>query len=347
MHNLDLNLKESQLKDIWIEVSQSCDHRCRNCFEGTEKGIDNDPENLSDDQLLNTINQAISMGATEIGIPGAGEPFHPKNIDTIFKVIENNFAKGVHTTIFTHLGFFDEELVKKLDKFGDKITLLAKFNSFKPEVQDWFDDVKGYGKKRDKILKLLFKYSFNDGKRLGLVTSIMTFNYDEIPKIFRFCRENKILVDMDPLLPRGRGINNPLSPSPEKLKEMYHQLSKIDKEEFDNSWTPTCNYIGPYACDRYKHHMYVTKTGTCHPCIGSTPILLGNVKDKKLKELWDSPEMKIIRSKKYNGKCLDCTLFIKGKCNSCLGRYTENLNNENLTKTGKVHTVGCWGFIKK
>lgn len=346
MHNLDLKLNESQLKDIWIEVSQSCNHRCRNCFEATEKGMDNSPDNLTDEQLLDTINQAIGMGANEIGIPGAGEPFHPKNINTIFKIIKNNHAKDVHTTIFTHLEFFDEELVKKLDKYGGKVTLLAKFNSFKNEVQDWFDNVEGYGEKRDKVLKLLFKYKFNDGKRLGLVTSVMTFNYDEIPEIFRYCRKNNIVVDMDPLLPRGRGINNPFNPTSEKLKAMYQLLSKIDKEEFNGNWEPTCNYVGPLACNRYKHHLYITKTGTCHPCIGSIHVLLGNVKSKKLKEVWNSSEMKIIKARNYDGKCLNCALFIKGKCNSCLGRYTENLNNDDLQKTGKVHTIGCWAFTE-
>jgi MoaA/NifB/PqqE/SkfB family radical SAM enzyme len=347
MHNLDLKLKKSQLKDIWVEVSQSCNHRCKNCFEGTEKGIDNDPENLTDEQLLDVINQAIDMGVNEIGIPGAGEPFHQRNIKTIFKIIENNFKKGIHTTIFTNLDSFEEELIKKLDKYGDKITLLAKFNSFKPEVQDWFDDVEGYTKKRDEVFKLLFKYKFNDGKRLGLVTSVMTFNYDEIPEIFRFCRKNNLIVDMDPLLSRGRGVNSPLSPPDKKLKATYELLSKIDREEFGNNWEPTCNYVGPYACNRYKHHLYITKTGTVHPCIGSVHVLLGNIKNKKLKEIWGYPEMRIIRARRYDGKCEDCELFMKGKCNSCLGRCTENLNNNNLLKTGKVHTVGCWGFRQK
>lgn len=347
MHNLDLPTSTSQLKDIWIELSQSCDHRCRNCFEGTEKGADNDPNDLTEEELLDIVNQAIDMGANEIGIPGAGEPFHPKNVDTLLRIISNNHRKGVHTTIFTHLGFVDEGIIKTLQEYGDSITLLAKFNTFRPEVQDWFDDVKGYGVRRDQVLRLLFKHGFNDGKRLGLVTSIMTFNYDEIPEIFRYCRERNLIVDMDPLLPRGRGANSALSPSASKLRRMYKRIAKIDREEFGNKWEPTCNYIGPYACNRYGHHLYVTKVGTVHPCIGSIHVVLGNAKVKKLSEMWNSPEMAIIRARRHDGKCLRCALFTQGKCHSCLGRYTRNLDNENLLKTGKVHTVGCWGLRNK
>jgi len=80
MHNLDLRLKESTLKDIWIMLGQSCDHRCKNCFESTEKGIDKNPENLTDNQILELIDEAIKIGITEVGIPGSGEPFHPNNI---------------------------------------------------------------------------------------------------------------------------------------------------------------------------------------------------------------------------------------------------------------------------
>jgi MoaA/NifB/PqqE/SkfB family radical SAM enzyme len=128
---------------------------------------------------------------------------------------------------------------------------------------------------------------------------------------------------------------------------MYDNLAAIDQKEFGNSWLPTCSYVGAYACNRYCHHLFITKTGNVHPCIGSINILLGNAKNKTLKEMWNSPEMKIIKTRNYDGKCTECNLFKEKRCNSCLGRYTQDLNNENLLKTGKVHTVGCWGFKEK
>ena len=346
MHNLDLKLKQPELKDIWIEVGQSCDHRCKNCFESTEKGIDKNPKNLKIGEIINTIDQAIKMGINEVGIPGAGEPFHPENIDTTLKIIEHDFKFGIHTTIFTHIGFFNEELIKNLNKYGDKLTLLVKFNSFKPEVQDSFDEIKGYTIKRKKILDLLFKYKFNDGKRLGFVTSIMTINYDEIPEIFRFCRKNNLIIDIDNLLPKGRGKKSKYNISDKKMKVMYNLLSDIDKSEFKRKWEPTCSYIGEYSCNRYCHHLFIDKTGNVYPCIGSRNVLLGNVKNKKLIDMWNSSEMKIIRGRCYDGKCYDCKLFIDNKCNSCLGRYTQNLDNSDLLKTRKVHTTGCFAYIK-
>ena len=88
---------------------------------------------------------------------------------------------------------------------------------------------------------------------------------------------------------------------------------------------------------------------------------LGNAKETNLEQAWNSQEMQIIRSRNYKGKCGDeCANFseideertaeagtIKHKCNSCLGRRTENLTNESLLKNGYVSTIGCWNHRPK
>ena len=89
--------------------------------------------------------------------------------------------------------------------------------------------------------------------------------------------------------------------------------------------------------------MFINKTGEVHPCIGSRGVFLGNVKEKSLGDMWNSPEMKLIRARAYDGKCSTCNLFVEGKCNSCLGRYTKDLTNQDLLSTEKVHTTGCFG----
>ena len=347
MHNLELNLKKPELKDIWIELSKSCNHKCNYCFQSTEKGIDNNPNNLTEEQYLNILHQAIQMSINEVGIPGAGEPFHPQNIKLLFKILELNVNHNIHTTIFTHLDFFNEELIQKLNTYGDKITILAKFNSLKHELQDWFDGVKGYGKKRDEVLQLLYKYNFNDNKRLGFVTSVMTKNYDEMPDILRYCRKNNVIPDIDVLLPCGRGKDNPLNPSDDEIRNMYKKLSKIDKKEFGKKWEPTCSYLGEYSCNRYNHHLYIDKEGNVRPCLGAYGVKLGNINTKPLKEMWNSREMRVIQQRMYDGKCTECKKFETKKCNSCLGRFVKNLNNKDLINTGYVHTIGCWGFQEK
>ena len=72
---------------------------------------------------------------------------------------------------------------------------------------------------------------------------------------------------------------------------------------------------------------------------------LGNIKLNTLADAWNRDEMKIIRDRKYSGKCGDeCQNFKDYKCNSCLGRRTIDLTNESLLSDGCVKTFGCWNY---
>jgi hypothetical protein len=115
--------------------------------------------------------------------------------------------------------------------------------------------------------------------------------------------------------------------------------------------------------------MYINQYGDIRPCIGAMDVNLGNIREgTTLEQAWDTPEMQIIRSRNYKGKCGDeCANFaeideertaeagtIKHKCNSCLGRRTGTqiidgkeksiLTNKYLLEKGCVPTVGCWNF---
>jgi hypothetical protein len=46
--------------------------------------------------------------------------------------------------------------------------------------------------------------------------------------------------------------------------------------------------------------------------------------------------MRKIRGKDYAGACLECKNYQEEKCNSCLGRYTDRIDEK------IIHTTGCW-----
>jgi len=123
---------------------------------------------------------------------------------------------------------------------------------------------------------------------------------------------------------------------------------KLDQEEFGNNWPITQSYVGGPICDRHHHHLYITQYGEILPCIGATGVSLGNIRTTTLQKAWDSREMNLIRSRSYIGKCgSECANFADGKCNSCLGRRTINLTNQNLIVKGAVETIGCWNFRQR
>jgi len=368
------------LKNIWLELPGYCNLACSYCYAegGKPKNIGN---LLSWADYVSILEQAKAIGVEDIGIPGAGEPLLPKNQDLTFRVLEKCKDLGFYVTLFTTGEWIDEKIADRL--YDLPVEVMIKGNTLRPEVQDAFvsdpsrgRNITGYGQRRNESLELLMSKGFNDEQkckekygrksRMALVTSIMTSsgegptNYDDMAELLRFARENNIIFDVDSVLKRGRGATCDLCEEDQRLKSKLQELQKIDREEYGNRWELSQSYIGT-VCDRFSYHMYINQYGDIRPCIGAMDVNIGNAKETTLEQAWNSQEMQIIRSRNYKGKCGDeCANFseideertaeagtIKHKCNSCLGRRTENLTNESLLENGYVSTIGCWNHRPK
>ncbi len=344
-----------ELRSLWVEIPGWCDLFCRYCFASTNH-YDFDPNTLGFEEYKKIFEDFAAAGGKDIGIPGSGEPFHrrsdgkPGNQELILKLLDVSKELGLSMTIFTTAHFIDMQLAKKLLRYD--VILLVKCNSFKPDVQNWFvgnPKHLNYAKERDHALLRLMYLGFNKpayGKesRLGIVTSVMDKNKHELPGLLRFARRHNIIFDCDTVLERGRGKSfddEGGSPPNHEMKAIFQKLQGIDAEEFGNYWDITRSYVGT-CCDRFRHHLYITKNGDVHPCVGSVTVTLGNVRKQGLQECWDNELMKIIRNHNYKGKCEICLNYREGKCYSCLGRCTIDLSNDQLMRDGFVRTTGCW-----
>lgn len=340
-----LGTLSNSLKELWLEIGGSCHLRCYYCFANS-KGIDASLDNVSINKIKEYLDEFIKMGGDRIGIVGAGEPFHARNIEDTFEILNHVKRHGITTTIFTTGDLINKEVTSRLDNYPN-ITLLIKFNSQIPKVQDKIVQVKGYTKRRDKAMKLLIKKRYNDGKRLGVVTSILEENAKEMLKMFRYARNNNLIFDADTPIPRGRGANCDRIEIARLAQPIIKRLSEIDRKEYGNIWEPHATYIASPPCTRFNQHLYVRKNGDVIPCVGSPGATLGNVKNQSLKEIWENPLMKVIRDHKYVGKCPTCKNYQEGKCYSCLGRATKDLTTKSLKKDKVVHTIGCFQYRDK
>ena len=344
-----------ELRSMWIEIPGWCDLFCSYCFASTRK-IDRDPNNLTIEEYQKLIHAFSEMKGKDIGIPGSGEPFHKdeqmgvSNCDLTLEILECCKEHGICLTIFTTGHWIDKKLAERLLNYD--VVLLVKYNSMNPAVQNQLvgsPHKLDYAKERDHALLQLMALGFNEPafnkkSRLGLVTSVMNANKDELPELLRFARRHNLIFDCDTILERGRGKSfddQGGSPSDSEMLEVFKRLQQIDAEEFGNRWDIARSYIGT-CCDRFRHHLYISKTGNVHPCVGATSVDLGNIRTSSLSECWNNPVMKTIRNHQYVGKCSECLNFIEEKCYSCLGRCTENLNSDHILRDGCVRTIGCW-----
>ncbi|MBU0568118.1 SPASM domain-containing protein [bacterium] len=377
------SIASNYLTSLWIETPANCVLQCPMCFANTIPLNEPAPQNIPSETYEMIIRDfALMEGSSRktLAIPGAGEPFHKYNHKLTWRIIELAVELGMPLTIFTTAHLMTEKDIEKLKEYKN-VLLLVKLNSRNREIQNSlvFKDPKNpsdpsYFDEREKKLNMLIgagftetsdyeKEKFGLATRLGIVTSIMHQNINEVVDLLNWARTGKMIFDCDTILPRGRGerfnqTRDILSGQEldKEIRDKIAELQKIDSECFQSYWPTGGTYVGA-KCTRFCNHLYIDAFGKVHPCIGAIDVVLGEVSGSyrlgTLKKIWNNPLMKIIRGHKYTGTCATCINFITGNCYSCLGRCTvkdeadKKLTNENLEKHKVVFTRGCLNYRPK
>ncbi len=182
-----------RLTNLWIETTNPghCNLACSYCYASGGEGA---KASLSQDEWYKVLDNAKEIGINSIGIPGAGEPFHPAAIEKTMNLLERCKELGIYVTLFTTGQFITPNLADRLYQLP--VELMLKGNSLIPEVQDAFVSnpekgrvIGGYGESRNNALELLVSKGFNNEQRcqkdfgrksrMAIVTSIMTQDIPE------------------------------------------------------------------------------------------------------------------------------------------------------------------------
>lgn len=329
-------IENNKLGMIYDGVSAKCDLNCVYCVTKSGKAV---PGELNLEERKSVLRQANELGCKIVHIAARGEP----TVDPLFKEqLEYINELNMTPVIFTHGGNLTQEWVDTL--WDNNASIMLKIHSLKPEVQDFFAATKGYTERRNKGLDLLLKKGFNknfEGQtRLGADILVMKKNYDEIEDIYRWCRENNIFPLVKPLMCNNRGASrfvlDNLYISPLEVKKLYERLSEIDKKEYGFDWKPMPPYAG-VNCNYYYYHLCITIMGDVWPCIGIPELQIGNIREKSLKECWNSEQVRKIKNikKEVTGICQECENSVV--CYGCPCRRTYNNGFENTFTCNS-----CW-----
>lgn len=354
------------LKSLWLSIPAYCHLQCPYCFASTNDS-NHKLTSFSIDLYEKIIREFAELGGEFIGIPGDGEPFHNANWNITSFIISLCDELKIKLALFTtgDLIFFESNgkpaKINKIDAIKDKdIVVLVKYNHSKPEIQNELVGHKNnYTQLRDRSIDLLInKYHFNDKRRrLGFVTSIMNENAThaeengklEIVNIFERTQKDNIIFDCDTILEMGRGkifskVEQGVPPQID-LKKVFDTLADAGAIGLEQGGT----YVGNTCCDRILHHLYIKANGDVFPCIGCSredlcnKMILGNVEDISLKDLWSKPLRRQLAENRYDklvGICSNCENFQTEACYSCLGRCIANDENA-FNKDGTINTIGC------
>ncbi len=307
IYNLDFTAQQireavaaNRLLSMEIEFSRVCNFRCSYCY--VDEKIDCASE-LNRAEIKDVILQAKELGAQKIIILGGEPSIYPHLIEMIDFLDEN----GLVIEMFTNGSGIDQQLAAALA--GYKVRVALKMNSRDEHIQDKLAGKKGAFTIINQALAALKGAGYpSEELFLAISTVICRQNIKELPALWQWLREENIEPYFEVITPQANALeNNWLGVAPLELKELFGQLSTIDREKFNRIWEPQPPLVGN-KCMRHQVSCVVTATGDVMPCVGVT-IALDNIRRNKLAHILKNSEV-VNNLKNYRE-------MIKGECKSC------------------------------
>ncbi len=322
-------VENRRLLSLEIEFSSRCNLRCSYCY--AEKTLFRDGE-LELEEMYDVISQAKALGARKIIYLGAGEPFLDKKLEPVIHYVHK---LGLEHIVFTNGTLINAETARFL--YEHKIVVVVKCPSNKQETYDLLSGCKGSFTAMQRGMKFLKAAGYPDeGHHLGIEAVISVHNIQELPAVWRWARQNKIIPYIECVTRKGGGASqDTLAPDKETIRMLFEELSRIDREEFAKVWDP-CPPIAGFSCQRHLYSCIVTSQGHVQPCVG-VDIQMGNIRTAELGAiLHNSSVIKDLSRihQTIKGPCRTCEH--NGECYGCRG------NAFNLTGDYLASDPTCW-----
>jgi radical SAM protein with 4Fe4S-binding SPASM domain len=297
-------IQKNQILSFDLEFSRACNLNCLYCYAGG-KAIENE---LTFDEIVSVIDQAVALGARQVVNIGGGEslayPFY-------WDVLKKERSVGLNSITFTNGTFITKQIACRLFDLHESIAL--KLNSFDHEIQDYLAGKKGTGQKIQQALDYLLQAGY--GKKAAPILAIETIvckqNYDEIETIYQFCRKNNIIPYIEILTLQGNAKKNGdlLATRADDNFKLFQKLLKYDQAYYGISW-PLTPPVAGQTCKRLLYSMYVRSDGNIQVCPGIEIVHPDhNLRNKTIQ--W------ILKHAEVFHKSRNIYQHLKGHCQTC------------------------------
>lgn len=287
-----------------INPTNKCNLECRSCWQRNSKYDDLDySDELSDDVLINLIEEALELNIARFEITGGGEPLIRKNLVLkIMKKIKEESRFGNITTNGTLLS--DDDLDFLVDIGWNSITF--SLDGADAETQDY---LRGRNGTFDRVVdNLEYLSRMNHDIKIKFNTVISNKNYDQLKRIIELGNQYNIYSinfetmtihsDYAEELKLSDSDKKNIVERTEKLRNLadkYNIETNIDSFSeifFDktNDMDDVMSEIegkdfSEIACYEPWYHMVVKVDGSVQPCclFDSSE---ENVKNSSLRDIW-------------------------------------------------------------
>ncbi len=261
-----------------------CNSRCNWCNSWK---LDS-PNELTIEEIDKIFSNLYDFGIRMIYLSG-GEPLVRKDI---FEIIDCLSRKGFELILTTNGLLLNEKNIRKLIRYKN----LHMNVSLDTLDKDLYKKIRGVDaldlvlRNLKRIKRLYPKYP------LRITMTVSKINYEEVDKVFDFCKKNKIYFSANPYFWGGtyrEGEDLFAYPNEkEEIKTIFNKLSKlVKKEKYVSGFSFIYNEVNDWIdgnykklCDAGTRFLWVGPTGDVAACQDLKPF--ANLRNDNLNKKW-------------------------------------------------------------
>ncbi|MGE4560881.1 MAG: radical SAM/SPASM domain-containing protein [Desulfobulbus sp.] len=336
LYNLEFSEEEireaaaaDRLLSMEIEFSRACNFRCVYCYQEERTAS---VEELSREEIRQTILQARELGARKIIILGGEPTIYPHLVEMLHFL----GSLDLQIELFTNGSGVTPDLARVLAE--ENVRVVVKMNSRDAGLQDRLAGTQGAYAHIQNALNHLHQAGYPGRDRfLAASTIICRQNIRELPDLWQWLRQQGIEPYFEILTPQANAQRNRwLMVESHELHALFLRLAEIDRTQFGRHWQPQPPLVGN-RCMRHQVSCVVTATGVVMPCVGVT-IPLGSVRDQRLAAILQHQVIRDLKNyqQTIKGPCGTCRK--KGECYGCRGAAYQ------LTGDYLASDPTCWHY---
>ncbi len=317
------------LTSFQIELTSKCNERCVHCYIPHKFKL----YNITDELYYSTLEQLSKMGVLSVTLSGGECMCHPKFKEYLRAAKNYDF----YVNILSNLTLLDDEIIEIM-KEGNVSSVQTSLYSMIPEHHDAITQLPGsFYKTRDAILKMI-----ENDLPLQVSCPTMKGNKDDFNDVMNWCHEHKIRAQTDYIMMAEYNHDTENLANRLSVEEAGKVIEDIMKNDIDYQrailkpdFLEQCNQ-NQFNPDRRLCGVGIStccmvSNGNVYPCAGWQEMVLGNLNETPLKEIWENSEkIKWLRSLKMKdmggGECCKCDKA--AFCAPCMVR------NANESSTG-------------
>jgi radical SAM protein with 4Fe4S-binding SPASM domain len=346
-----LNMSSPYLKEIHLDITSMCNLNCLTCYQ--EPYLGTNITDLNTDQIKQLIDQMKIMNVAKLVISG-GEPFLRSDL---LDIVKYALSCGIAVpTIFTNATVLETTIIQQLCCLNKNMVLAVSLDGY-DEASNDFIRGKGNFKKAINFIELILSTrSSNNRPKLVIDTMVHPLNYDKLQDFFLFLSDLGV-ERWRVSLSRNQGSytknqavlildQGKLFDEYERFIKWYLDVGKKDslldiqiESFFRTAWTQgrSPQFFTPASCccEYKKDAITIKPNGDVTACTAFTNLVLGNIKNSSIAELWYSHNMQAIKQMKVASlsECSGCEYLYLcgGGCRFMAFQESGVLNSKDVT----------------